>query len=130
MAENEQPQINRIGDHALAYFRRFVNEDKSGLDYEAIAAQGFNEKQIENIKLGVEQAGWFEKPKAALRGALPDDFPHAKALKDAGHDTYGKVRKLVAKGDDWFISVPGIGDKKAPDVVAAIGAKPESEDEG
>lgn len=65
----EQEQINRIGDHALVYFRRFVTEDKSGLDYEKIAAAGFNEAQIENVKTGVEQSKWFEKvgeePKAA-----------------------------------------------------------------
>lgn len=55
-----------------------------------------------------------------LRGKLPPDFPHAKELSDAGYGTYAKVRALIATGDKWYNDVPGIGDKKAPDVEAAL----------
>jgi hypothetical protein len=59
-----------------------------------------------------------------MPGKLPDDFPHRQELVDAGYDTYGKVRNLVSKGDDWYKEVPGIGEKKA------LAAKPQTEDEG
>lgn len=52
-----------------------------------------------------------DEPDAALRGALADDFPSRAALVAEGYDTYGKVRKLVGKGEGWHKDVPHIGDK-------------------
>lgn len=69
------------------------------------------------------------EPNLSLRGTLPDGFPHAAKLREAGLDTYGKVRAAVKKGDRWYEGVQGIGEKTAPSVLEALAAKPEEEDE-
>jgi hypothetical protein len=56
-----------------------------------------------------------------LRGKLPDDFPGATALTEAGHGTYAKARALVAKGDKWYADIPGIGEATAVKIEEALG---------
>jgi len=52
-----------------------------------------------------------DAPNLTLRGPLADDFPSRAALVAEGYDTYGKVRKLVGKGEGWHKDIPHIGDK-------------------
>lgn len=66
---------------------------------------------------------------APLRGKLPEDFPGRKALDDAGHGTWGKVRTLVGKGDKWYDDVPGIAGPTAKKIQEALEAKPEDDEE-
>ncbi len=63
-----------------------------------------------------------DEPNVALRGTLPDDFPHRAALDEAGFGTYAKVRKLVAK-EGWHSDVAGIGEKSAGAIEDALKGK-------
>lgn len=47
---------------------------------------------------------------------LPDDFPGRKELLDIGYDTVGKVR-AVAKSKAALVDLPGIGDKRADQIL-------------
>jgi hypothetical protein len=62
-------------------------------------------------------------PNVSLRGALPDDFPSRAALVAEGYDTYGRVRKLVSKGEGWHKDIPHIGDKTYTAVEDALKEK-------
>jgi hypothetical protein len=57
---------------------------------------------------------------AALRGPLPEGFPGRVALDEAGHGTYAKARKLIAKGEGWWKDVAGVGEVTAGHIEDAL----------
>lgn len=85
------------------------------------------ETMTSGIKADAETAGAGDnvKEKAAMRGALPDDFPGVEKLRAENLTTYGALRKYRGR----FTEISGIGESTEAKIREAAGLDDSSDDD-